>query len=297
MKKFAVFVVTAVLLLTGCGAQATVPPVESPDIDALIQQSVDEAIQKTVDQYEAERQAREEEIAALKTQIEELSSQLPEEAEPSEETSPPPASFAPEETAPSVTPEEAFPPPASSTAPEDTEPEPIPPSDPVPQSSPSSPGQGFDLKNLYPSFVFDEAYRNDGTPDDNDDDDTEPVSEGVSCEEKALEVIRLTNEERVNQGLEPLEMDSDLMVLAQIRAEEVSTKYSHERPDGTRVVKEYPGTGENVGAKASAEKQVASWMSSEGHRANILKEKYHSIGVGCYQTAGGKHYWVQIFRK
>ena len=69
MKKFAVFVVTAVLLLTGCGAQAAVPPVESPDIDALIQQSVDEAIQKTVDQYEAERQAREEEIAALKTQI------------------------------------------------------------------------------------------------------------------------------------------------------------------------------------------------------------------------------------
>lgn len=42
-------------------------------------------------------------------------------------------------------------------------------------------------------------------------------------------------------------------MLAQTRAEEVSVKYSHERPDGTRVVKEY-GYGENVGAKSKAPK-------------------------------------------
>lgn len=116
-----------------------------------------------------------------------------------------------------------------------------------------------------------------------------------NSEDDALEVVRLTNEERSNHGVGTLEVDEDLMALAKIRAEEVSTKYSHERPDGSHVVQ--MGYGENVGAKASAEKQVTSWMGSDGHRTNILREVYTRIGVGCYQTEGGKYYWVQIFSR
>jgi len=114
-------------------------------------------------------------------------------------------------------------------------------------------------------------------------------------EQLALEVIDLTNAEREKYGLHHLEVDDGLMELAQIRAEEVSIKYSHERPDGTRVVKTH-GYGENVGAKKSVEKQVTSWMSSEGHRTNILLDRYHSIGVGCYKADDGRTYWVQIFK-
>lgn len=116
-----------------------------------------------------------------------------------------------------------------------------------------------------------------------------------NTENRALKIIKLTNAEREKYGLHPLEVDNTLMELAQIRAEEVSAKYSHERPDGTRVSKTH-GCGENVGAKKSAEKQVASWMSSEGHRTNILLERYRSIGVGCYQAENGRTYWVQIFK-
>jgi len=132
-------------------------------------------------------------------------------------------------------------------------------------------------------------------------DNTRPVSSAPKeekqisdTEEWAMEVIELANAEREKYGLHPLEVDEELMELAQIRAEEVSTKYSHERPDGTRVVKTH-GCGENVGAKKSAEKQVTSWMSSEGHRINILRERYKSIGVGCYKADDGRTYWVQIF--
>ena len=116
-----------------------------------------------------------------------------------------------------------------------------------------------------------------------------------STEQWAMEVIKLTNAEREKHGLPPLEVNDELMKLAQIRAEEVSTKYSHERPDGTRVSKTH-GCGENVGAKKSAEKQVTSWMNSEGHRTNILLDRYQIIGVGCYQDENGRTYWVQIFR-
>ncbi len=125
--------------------------------------------------------------------------------------------------------------------------------------------------------------------------ETEEADE-PDCYEWALEVIELTNAEREKNGLHTLEIDDDLMELAQTRAEEVSVKYSHERPDGTRVVKEY-GYGENVGAKSSPQKQVSSWMSSEGHRTNILIDWYEYIGVGCYHADDGRTYWVQIFSK
>lgn len=292
MKKFAVFVMTAALLLAGCAAQAPVPvetpPAESQDIDAIIQRSVDEAMA----QYEEEQRAKDAEIEALKDQLEALTAQQEEApAEPASETAAPQPESAPAgETSAADAP--------ASQGDTVEEPEPLPPSEPAPpKSSPSSgSGQGFDLKNLYPSFVFDEAYREEETAGDEDieEEPEEPLS-GEALEDDALEVIRLTNIQRENHGLEPLETDEDLMALAQIRAEEVSVKYSHERPDGTRVVKEHPGYGENVGAKASAEKQVTSWMSSEGHCANILRERFHRIGVGCYRAANGNHYWVQVF--
>jgi len=118
---------------------------------------------------------------------------------------------------------------------------------------------------------------------------------GFDAETLALEVIELTNAERRKYGLHPLEVDDELMELAQIRAEEVSTKYSHERPDGTRVSKTHR-CGENIGARKTAAIQVEKWMASEGHRHNILLERYKSIGVGCYKSETGRIYWVQIFK-
>lgn len=113
------------------------------------------------------------------------------------------------------------------------------------------------------------------------------------AENLAMEIIELTNSERETHGLLPLPIDQDLMELAQLRAEEVSKKYSHERPDGTTVV--VLGCGENVGARATAEKQVESWMKSEGHRRNILLERYKVIGAGCFKAENGRIYWVEVF--
>ena len=75
MKKFAVFVVTASLLLAGCTTQVPVPvetpPVEIPDIDTIIQQSVDKAMA----QYEEEQRVKDAEIEELKAQLEALTAQ------------------------------------------------------------------------------------------------------------------------------------------------------------------------------------------------------------------------------
>ena len=136
---------------------------------------------------------------------------------------------------------------------------------------------------MYPSFVW-----------ENIKGEAEEPSYTAGCLlEEAEEVIRLTNRERENYGLEPLPVDEELMELARIRAEEIRELYSHTRPDGTSVVDLW--CGENIGQRTSAEKQVTAWMNSDGHRTNILLERYHHIGVGCYQAENGNLYWVQVF--
>lgn len=40
---------------------------------------------------------------------------------------------------------------------------------------------------------------------------------------------------------------------------------------------------------------MSGWMASEGHRANILNEKYTDIGVGYFTDGNGQGYWTQIF--
>ena len=126
-----------------------------------------------------------------------------------------------------------------------------------------------------------------------EEDDYEEPPLGTLLEEDALEVIRLTNQERESHGLELLEI-AWCWLKSEQRKHPSSTAMNG--PDGTRVA-QMGYYGENLGAKASAEKQVSSWMNSEGHRTNILREQYHRIGVGCYLGENGKRYWIQVFSK
>ena len=110
----------------------------------------------------------------------------------------------------------------------------------------------------------------------------------------AAEIITLTNQKRTENGLPELIPDEEMMAFAQVRSVEVSTLRGHTRPDGSHIG-DY-GYGENCAyGQPTPEKAIASWWSSEGHKANIL-HNYTHIGVGCYRDAGGTWYWVQVFR-
>ena len=119
------------------------------------------------------------------------------------------------------------------------------------------------------------------------------------------EAIELINAERAKAGLNELEIDSDLMEMASVRAEEMSREFAHTRPDGSdwKTIFEDFGwsipnhRGENGGGgKDTAEKQVNSWMNSSGHKANILKEDVTKIGVGYHYNANSQYgdYWTMI---
>ena len=119
------------------------------------------------------------------------------------------------------------------------------------------------------------------------------------------EVIRLVNEIRAQNGLSALTYNWELSRVARYKSQDmVDNRYfSHTSPTyGTpfQMIRSfglsYRSAGENIAyGQSSPEKVMEGWMNSSGHRANILNSSYTSIGVGCYQGAGGTLYWTQLF--
>jgi uncharacterized protein YkwD len=131
----------------------------------------------------------------------------------------------------------------------------------------------------------------------------EPVDE-VSF---AARVLELTNAERQNAGLAPLELSPALQDAARGYSEVLANSncFDHtcgpvpnfaER-DGQAGYTDWTDIGENIAAGfPTPEAVVASWMASPGHRANILSPLFTEIGVG--MTSGGGTYgtyWAEEF--
>jgi uncharacterized YkwD family protein/spore coat assembly protein SafA len=116
------------------------------------------------------------------------------------------------------------------------------------------------------------------------------------------EVIRLVNEIRVQNGLNPLTADWELSRVARYKSQDMKDNnyFSHTSPiygSPFTMMKNfgisYRSAAENI-AKGQRTPQavVNGWMNSSGHRANILNAIYKKIGVG-YVPSG--HYWTQMF--
>ena len=112
----------------------------------------------------------------------------------------------------------------------------------------------------------------------------------------AQSVVNQVNRERAARGLSALRVDPALTAAAQIRAREIVQKFSHTRPDGTKwSTVSSVAYGENIAkGQRTADKVMAAWMSSDGHRRNILRAGFGSIGV-CFLKVGNVYHWVQLF--
>lgn len=126
----------------------------------------------------------------------------------------------------------------------------------------------------------------------------ETGSNETSSMSYAESVLYYCNIEREKAGVSPLVLDSELCAAADIRAKEVAGTFSHTRPDGRDCFTviddagyDYYLVGENIaGGFRSAKSVVDGWMTSPGHRANILNKNFTHLGVGKSGV-----YWVQLF--
>ena len=128
------------------------------------------------------------------------------------------------------------------------------------------------------------------------------VVQNIACAQVNIrysnEVIEQVNEERLKYGLSSLKVDPELSHAAYIRALEITDVFSHTRPDGSKwSTVSARAKGENLAmGYGYPEKVMAAWMTSNGHRKNIIKRSYGSIGV-CVYEHNGVLYWVQLFGK
>ncbi|MHC1725247.1 MAG: CAP domain-containing protein [Syntrophobacteraceae bacterium] len=122
-------------------------------------------------------------------------------------------------------------------------------------------------------------------------------------------IIELVNKERLIEGLKPLHYNSKLSMAARNYAEDMALNnhFGHTRRDGRKFYQMlfetgYPVSvcGENLAVGFTAPEEVfEGWISSPGHRVNILNPAFTEIGVGHATGMGIRnsklHYWAQNF--
>lgn len=128
------------------------------------------------------------------------------------------------------------------------------------------------------------------------------ASSNMNSDEK--EVFNLINQQRTNNGLSALKVDSEVQRVARIKAEDMVTNnyFSHTSPtygspfDMLKSFKiSYRTAGENIAANSSNSGAVNAWMNSSGHKANILNSGFNYTGIGVVNSSKYGKIFVQMF--
>jgi len=109
-----------------------------------------------------------------------------------------------------------------------------------------------------------------------------------------LEVLQRTNQVRQERGLRPLQWDALAYKAALGHAQDMQERnfFAHQNPDGLGAAERMRAVGvlevmvgENLASfegypdPAIPQRALSGWMSSPGHRANLLKPEFTHLGV------------------
>lgn len=117
-------------------------------------------------------------------------------------------------------------------------------------------------------------------------------------------ILNLVNEARKNSGLSELKADSEIMRVAEIKAQDMEDNnyFSHTSPtygSPFDMLKSfgvsYKSAGENIAGHSTAEKAFEAWMNSPGHKSNILSSEYNHTGIGVVNSNRYGKMFVQMF--
>ena len=134
-----------------------------------------------------------------------------------------------------------------------------------------------------------------------------PTPAGVILGSMEQEIVDLTNQMRAQNGLAPLTVNAKLVTMAEIEAGNMVqfNVMAHTIPQAAQpdlqsrqkyVGYNFSWLSENIAYNYfDAGSVVNGWMSSTGHRANILDSHVTEIGVAVMQDSTGSPYYVQVF--
>jgi uncharacterized protein YkwD len=138
----------------------------------------------------------------------------------------------------------------------------------------------------------DETTTTDGSDGSDGSTTTQPVDQ--SLEARSLAFV---NGKRADNGLAPLETDPDLTRIADAWAHEMIRRQDlvHNPDLSDQVPDRFHAWGENIAYSSVADNINEMWWESEGHRANILGDRYTSIGIAFVEDDNGITWAVQDF--
>ena len=112
---------------------------------------------------------------------------------------------------------------------------------------------------------------------------------GIATNVSAGDVFSLENQQRISNGLAPLNDNAQLTAAAQAKAQDMFADdyWAHVAPDGltpwdfiTAAGYNYSTAGENLAKDFDTSSDVVqAWMSSAPHRANVLNSGFQDVGV------------------
>lgn len=115
-------------------------------------------------------------------------------------------------------------------------------------------------------------------------------------EDYRADILRRINKYRERQGLNTLEENDYLNEMAQIRAEELSIRYSHARPEGGILIGTYGVNGEIAMKEVNTPREAfLAWKNSKQHNEVMLHRTFLTFGSGYYVDENGKSYWIILF--
>lgn len=116
----------------------------------------------------------------------------------------------------------------------------------------------------------------------------------VSADE--LEMLEYINEERTKAGVSPLQMDTEVAKVAQIKSQDMvdNNYFSHTSPtygSPFDMMKDFDisfkAAGENIAINSTVIGAHNAFMNSQGHRENILNPNYTHVGIGIVENGSG----------
>lgn len=114
----------------------------------------------------------------------------------------------------------------------------------------------------------------------------------------------LLNQDRAASGLAALTLDPSLCALARLKSQDMNANhyFAHTSPtlgSAAEMLRNhgyaFTSVGENIAHHATVAKAQAAFMSSTGHRTNILGSQWTKVGIGVCSDSQGYVYVTQLF--
>ncbi len=127
---------------------------------------------------------------------------------------------------------------------------------------------------------------------------------GESIPELELRMAELVNVEREARGLQPLALSPALTELGRAYSAKMAkariVHHELDRPVEDRILAALPKTctfGENLSKHTTIDYSLGDLLTSPGHRANLLSDRFTLLGIGIVRDEDGFLYITQEFAR